>query len=74
MKKLILSAMALGMISMSQAQLVGYSVVEVADHDTTGIASLAGMKTYRVYADLTNPTDKVSAVYGDETAPLSLTS
>ena len=74
MKKLILSAMALGMISLSQAQLVGYSVVEVADHDTTGIASLAGMKTYRVYADLTNPTDKVSAVYGDETAPLSLTS
>ena len=74
MKKLILSALALGMISMSQAQLVGYSVVEVADHDTTGIASLAGMKTYRVYADLTNATDKVSAVYGDETAPLSLTS
>lgn len=74
MKKLILSALALGMISLSQAQLVGYSVVEVADHDTTGIASLAGMKTYRVYADLTNPTDKVSAVYGDETAPLSLTS
>lgn len=74
MKKLLLSALALGAITLGQAQLVGYSVVEVADHDTTGIPSLAGMKTYRVYADLTNPADKVSAVYGDETAPLSLTS
>lgn len=74
MKKLLLSALAFGVVSMAQAQLVGYSVVEIADHDTTGIASLAGMKTYRVYADMTNPDDKVSAVYGDETAPLSLTS
>lgn len=74
MKKLLLSALAFGVVSMVQAQLIGYSVVEVADHDTTGIASLAGMKTYRVYADLTNAADKVSAVYGDETAPLSLTS
>ena len=56
------------------AQLLGYSVVEVANHDTTGIEALAGMTTYRVYADLTNPDDKVNAVYGIETAPLSLTS
>lgn len=74
MKKLLLSALALGAFTLGHAQLVGYSVVEIADHDTTGIASLAGMKTYRVYADLTSPTDKVSAVYGDQTAPLSLTS
>lgn len=74
MKKLLLSALVFGVVSMAQAQLVGYSIVEVANHDTTGIAALAGMTTYRVYADMTNPDDKVSAVYGDETAPLSLTS
>lgn len=74
MKKLLLSALAMGAFTLAQAQLISYSVQEVADHDTTGIASLAGMKTYRVYANLTNAADKVSAVYGDESSPLSLTS
>ncbi len=32
------------------------------------------MKTYRVYASLTHPDDVVSAVYGDEVVPLTLSS
>ena len=57
-----------------QGQMTGITVETIADHDTTGIAVLAGHKTYRFYAEFTNPTDKVSAVYGDASAPLTLSS
>lgn len=56
------------------AQMTGITVETVADHDTTGIEALAGHKTYRFYAEFINPTDKVSAVFGDASAPLTLTS
>ena len=36
--------------------------------------TLENMTTYHVYAVCTNPSDEISAVYGDATAPLSLTS
>ena len=58
----------------SSAQLIGISVEEYQDHSTTGIAELDGMITYRVFVDCTNSIDEVSAVYGDATSPLSLTS
>ena len=55
-------------------QMTGITVEAIANHDTTGIAALAGHTTYRFYAEFTNPTDKVSAVYGDASAPLTLSS
>ncbi|MEY2774615.1 MAG: hypothetical protein RLZZ275_962, partial [Bacteroidota bacterium] len=51
------------------AQLTGISTEVVATH-TTG--ELAGHVTYRVYAELTSPTDYVSAVYGSALNPLSI--
>ena len=68
---LILSMLFFGT---SYAQLTGISVEEYQDHSTTGIAELDGMITYRVFVDCTTSLDEVSAVYGDATAPLSLTS
>lgn len=60
--------------SSSYAQLTGISVEEYVDHTTTGIAELEGFITYRVYVDCTNPSDEISAIYGDATSPLVLTS
>ena len=68
---LILSMLFFGT---SYAQLTGISVEEYQDHSTTGIAELEGMITYRVFVDCTTSLDEVSAVYGDATSPLSLTS
>jgi len=42
-------------------------------HDGS-IAELDGMTTYHVFAVCTNASDEISQVYGDATAPLSLTS
>lgn len=56
--------------SQAAAQFTGLEVVEVADHDTTDLPQLAGMTTYRLYANLSHADDVVSAVYGDEINPL----
>ena len=56
----------------ASAQLTGISVDVVTVHDGSVDPSLTGMTTYRVYADLTNEFDFVSAVFGDATYPLSL--
>lgn len=58
----------------AQGQMTGIVVETIADHDTTDIAAVDGMMTYRVYAEFTNATDKISAVYGDASAPMTLTS
>ena len=57
-----------------QAQLVEIVSEVYAEHDGIEIPDLEGMTTYRVYAVLTNESDEVSAVYGDLSIPLSLTS
>ncbi len=49
------------------AQLTGIST-EIVQVHTSG--ALQGQVTYRVYADLTSPTDYVSAVYGSGLNPL----
>ncbi len=41
----------------------------VANHDTTGIEGLEGWKTYHIYAELTDTSDEISALYGDDNAP-----
>jgi hypothetical protein len=56
-----------GQVTAVQAELV-------ADHNTTGIAELAGMKTYHVFAQMSNEADEISAVFGDISAPLSIAS
>jgi hypothetical protein len=74
MKHFLPLAFAVLFFSTSYAQLTGISVEEYADHTTTGIAELEGLITYRVYVDCTNPADEISAVYGDATSPLVLSS
>ena len=69
-------AALLGLLSCAMpcaAQLVEVTVEPFVVHDGS-IAELDGMTTYHVYAVCTNPSDEVSAIYGDATAPLSLTS
>ena len=73
MKHFLPLALMVMFFSTSFAQLTGISVEEYVDHSTTGIAELEGMITYRVFVDCTNPMDEVSAIYGDATAPLTLT-
>lgn len=72
MKRLYSLAVAMGTAVLASAQLTGLSVDVVMEHDGTVDPSLDGFTTYRVYADLTNDLDFVSAVYGDATYPLSL--
>ena len=74
MKHILPLAFSVLFFSTSNAQLTGISVEEYVDHTTTGIAELEGFITYRVYVDCTNPFDEVSAIYGDATSPLVLTS
>ncbi|MDO7740200.1 MAG: hypothetical protein MUP94_00805, partial [Flavobacteriales bacterium] len=57
-----------------QAQIVEIVSEVYAEHDGIEIPALDGMTTYRVYAVLTNELDEISAVYGDVSSPLSLTS
>ena len=51
-----------------------YDVVisRIADHDTTCISELAGMKTYRMYVSVTDSADIVTAGYGNNTAALDI--
>ena len=72
MKRLYSLAAAMGTAMLASAQLTGISVDVVTVHDGSVDPSLTGMTTYRVYADLTNEYDFVSAVFGDATYPLSL--
>ena len=74
MKQFLLSAIACFFAVNSFGQLTEIITEVYADHDTTGIPVLEGMKTYRVYGVFTNEMDEVSAVYGDVSSPLSLTS
>jgi hypothetical protein len=74
MKKLFTLALATMLYGGMQAQLTGFSMEMIADHTNSSIPELVGKKTYRLYADMTNPGDKLSAVFGDATSPLSITS
>ena len=56
-----------------RSQLVEISLEPYVVHDGS-IAELEGMATYHVYAVCTNPEDEISSIYGDTTAPLTLTS
>lgn len=73
MKHVLLLAASFLLFGSSFAQLVEISVEPYVIHDGS-IAELDGMTTYHVFAMCTNPADEISAVYGDATAPLSLTS
>ena len=45
-----------------------------ANHDTTGFPELAGMKTYRMYINMAEANDKLTAVYGNDETPLDIQS
>ena len=74
MKKLFTLALATLLCGGTQAQLTSFSMEMIADHTNSSISEIVGMKTYRLYANMTNPGDKLSAVFGDATAPLSISS
>ena len=76
MKARTIAALLIGLLGYAvpcAAQLVEVTVEPYVVHDGS-IAELDGMTTYHVYAVCTNPADEISAVYGDATAPMSLTS
>jgi hypothetical protein len=74
MKQLLLSAVACLIAISGSSQLIEIVSEVYAEHDGIEIPALDGMTTYRVYAVLTNELDEISAVYGDVSSPLSLTS
>ncbi len=73
MKHFLLLSACFLLLGSSYGQLVEIAVEPYVVHDGS-IAELDGMTTYHVYAVCANATDEISAVYGDATAPLSLTS
>ena len=73
MKQFLLLSICFLLVSSSYGQLVEIAIEPFVVHDGS-IAELDSMTTYHVYAVCTNPSDEVSAVYGDATAPLTLTS
>tara|TARA_B100000768_G_scaffold181863_1_gene206968 strand:+ start:1108 stop:3513 length:2406 start_codon:yes stop_codon:yes gene_type:complete len=74
MKQLLLSAAACLIAISGSSQLIEIVSEVYAEHDGIEIPALDGLTTYRVYAVLTNELDEISAVYGDVSSPLSLTS
>jgi hypothetical protein len=66
---LILSAI-IGTALPSLSQVTGISVETYYTDDSTVPGYPAGHSTYRIYANTTNPTDRVSVVSGDANTPL----
>jgi hypothetical protein len=73
MKHFLLLSACFLLIGSSYGQLVEIAVESYAVHDGS-IPELDGMTTYHVYAVCTNPADEISAISGDATSPLTLTS
>ena len=60
-------------MSFAWSQGSTFVVEEYMVHDgEQGVAELAGQTTYRFYLELNDPDDFVSAVYGGDTAPMTL--
>lgn len=60
-------------LSAAWSQAGSFLIEEYMVHDgVQGVASLAGQTTYRYYLELSDPEDFVSAIYGGDTAPMSL--
>ena len=71
MKQLLFFSLFLCSLGL-QAQLSGISVETYMIHDGS-ISGLDGFTTYHVYANTTNPSDFVSAVFGDSENPMGIT-
>ena len=72
MKRLFSFLGALSTVLLASAQLTSISVETVLEHDGSIDGVPAGYTTYRIYANLTNEYDYVSAVYGDSQDPMFL--
>ncbi len=72
MKRLV-TLMFCGICSLLHAQLLDVSVEAEIVHDGLVNPALEGFTTYRIYANLMDETDFVSAVYGELSNPMSLT-
>lgn len=74
MKKLLLICSALLVFSQwVSAQVTSISVEPVYTDDGTIAGYPAGHTTYRIYANLTHVSDRLTAVFGDESHPMSIT-
>lgn len=73
MKKLLLILTAVVFAFTAQAQITGASVEVYQVHTgMVGSTDLTGYTTYRLYADLTNADDFLSAIYGIAGTPLEI--
>ncbi len=77
MKRILLSAFVLLMACFSHAQLVNVEIQELVVHEDVdlpdpilGTVNLNGFTTYRVVANVTNPDDFVTQVFGNVDDPL----
>lgn len=74
MKRILLLIALCVSAGVASAQMIGLEteVYSVHDVDNPGIAELAGMTTYRLYATFTNEDDFLSAVYAVPGEPLEV--
>jgi hypothetical protein len=60
-------------ISPLRAQMTGFHVETTAVHGgMVGSSNLTGMRTYRIFAQLSQPSDFVTAVFGNDDTPLHI--
>jgi len=74
MRILLLVCFVSSTLTCAHSQIVQIIAEPFAQHDTTGIADLEGMTTYRIYAEMTNVDDELSAIFGDSESPLHISS
>ena len=74
MRILLLACCTCMLTTFVQGQITQIIAEPFANHDTTGIAELEGMITYRIYVEMTNEDDEISAIFGDSETPLSISS
>lgn len=73
MKRILLTMVMFASISFAAlAQVTSITVETVYTDNGTVTGYPTGHSTYRIYANCTNPTDRVSTVYGDANSPLVL--
>lgn len=73
MKRILLTMAVLATFGfIAKAQVTSVTVEEVYSDDGTVTGYPVNHTTYRIYANCTNPTDRVSTVFGDADSPLVL--
>ena len=71
-KKLLITSIIFGWTTALMSQVTGITVETYYQDDNSVAGYPSDHKTYRIYAQLTHPTDRLTAVFGGENSPLFL--